>query len=196
MQVVMGGILSQASAMPPGQESRGPRVLGDAGFYIEVPDVEDYTTEEKLRLEQEAVGFTLSANEMEIYGSAPKEQSAVTSGKLGRYADREVSVVGMLAAGRKHTTKEGDPMLFMTLQDHEGLTEVVLFSDAYKENREVLASGGYGPYLVKGTVQVSGKGRGIGVQPPTYLKPADKVTIKMHPVLIASEVRLLEQEGS
>jgi hypothetical protein len=47
--------------------------------------------------------------------------------------------------------------------------------------------------MVKGVVQVSGKGRGIGVQPPTYLKPADKVAIKMHPVVIATEVRLLEQ---
>jgi hypothetical protein len=72
---------------------------------------------------------------------------------------------------------------------------VVFFADAYKKAGETLASGGRGPYVVKGTVQVAGKGRGIGVQPPSNLRPTDAVTLRMHPVLIGDEVRLLDSGG-
>lgn len=56
---------------------------------------------------------------------------------------------------------------------------------------EVLANGGYGPYLITGQVQVSGKGRGVGIQPPHNLIPATQARIEMHPVVIASEVKPL-----
>ncbi len=72
-------------------------------------------------------------------------------------------VAGMAAVGRRHTTKGGELMMFITLQDAYGLVEVVLFPEAYKQNVEILANGGNGPYLVRGIVQVGGKGRGIGI---------------------------------
>ena len=56
---------------------------------------------------------------------------------------------------------------------------------------ETLANGGCGPYVMRGTVQVTGKGRAIGIQPPEGLRPGDEAVLKMHPVLIAEEVRLL-----
>jgi DNA polymerase III alpha subunit len=80
-------------------------------------------------------------------------------------------------------------MLFVTLQDADGLVEVVLFSDAYKAHGDVFANGGYGPYVVRGLVQVSGKGRAIGIQPPLDLRPSDIESMKMHPVVIGTEVR-------
>jgi DNA-directed DNA polymerase III PolC len=151
---------------------------------IDVPDIEDYTLAEKLVLERETLGFVVSCNEMELV----EVSGVVPSSRLGQYADRQVEIAGVIAAGRTHTGKDGKKMLFMTVQDREGLIEVVVFSDAYKEHGELLASHGYGPYRIRGTAQVTGKGRGIGIQPPSDLLMAEAMSLKMHPVVVAEKI--------
>ena len=42
-------------------------------------------------------------------------------------------------------------------------------------------------------MQVAGKGRGVGVQPPEDLTPADVVTLKMHPVVIGEKLSSVEE---
>jgi DNA polymerase-3 subunit alpha len=165
-----------------------PKILGkNATLHIDVPHLDDYTPVEKLQLEQEALGFALSHNEMEWLDVS----GAVLSEDLHRYADREVQVAGMAVAGRRHMGKDGKWMLFLSIQDREGLIEVVLFPDAYQKHGKVLVNGGRGPYIISGYVQVSGKGRGVGVQPPGKLLPSTTVTLKMHPVVIAHSVEVL-----
>lgn len=180
LQFMMGDLLETQSV------GRGAKVLGNVTNHrrIEVPPMEDYTLSEQLRLERETLGFVLSCNEMELI-DVP---GTIPSSRLRHHADQEVTVAGVIAAGRTHTGKDGNKMLFLTLQDREGLIEVVVFSDAYKEHGELLASNGYGPYTITGVAQVSGKGRGIGVQPPPDLLMADVVTLKMHPVIVASKI--------
>jgi DNA-directed DNA polymerase III PolC len=182
-QMIMGSVWHQAGA---------PKVLGSVTFRLDVPTMEDYAPIEKLRFEQEVLGFALTHNEMELHAGTAVGKGAIPSGDLVRHANRQVSVAGTMAAGRRHTTKEGEQMLFLTLQDAEGLIETVFFPDAYHECAATLANGGYGPFLVRGTVQVSGKGRGIGVQPPSGLRLTDTVTLKTHPVLIAERVEMLD----
>ena len=180
MQMIIGDFIGQEVAH---------KILGETALHFEVPSLVEYTPAEKLRLEREALGFTLSHNEMEIV--EVQDEGLAPSGELYRYADRSVKVAGVVVAGRRHTTKDGEPMLFFSLQDRDGLVEVVLFPDAYRTNREELSKGGHGPYVVTGQVQVSGKGRGVGVQPPATLRVTDAVTMKMHPVVIAKEIKLL-----
>jgi DNA polymerase III alpha subunit len=177
----------------------GPKVLGrpgsDSGTFLpDVPRMEDYTPVERLELEQSALGFALSHNPMELYGAATGQPDGIvvaSSDTLARYAQREATVAGMIVAGRRHLGSNGAPMLFLTLQDANGLIDVVLFSDAYKRHSETLASGGHGPYLVSGQVQVAGAGRGIGVQPSLGLLNVVPTNMKLHPVLIATAVRPL-----
>jgi DNA polymerase III alpha subunit len=154
---------------------------------IEVPDIEDYTLAEKVMLEREGLGFVVSCNEMELV----EVPGMVPSSKLGQYADKQVEIAGVIVAGRTHTGKDGKKMLFLTVQDREGLIEVVVFSDAYKEHGELLASHGYGPYRIRGLAQVTGKGRGIGIQPPSDLLMAEAVSLKMHPVVVAEKIAAL-----
>jgi DNA polymerase III alpha subunit len=184
VQLLMGDVLH-------GLET--PKILGKHTMRIRVPNLDDYTQLEKLQLEREALGFALSRNEMELHRAWANKLGAVPSNRLVRHAEREVTVAGLLVAGRSHMAKESDLMLFATIQDEYGLVEAVLFPDSYKENSAVIANNGSGPYLVKGKVQVTGKGRGIGLQPPADLKlaAADAVILKVHPVLIVSELKPL-----
>jgi len=137
------------------------------------------------------LGFTVTCNEIELYHAALSNLGAIPSRELTGHASREVKVGGMIVAGRRHITKSGEWMLFMTLQTVDGLVESVLFPEAYKEHARTLANYGYGPYIIKGQVQVSGIGRGIGVQPPAGLRAVDTITLKTHPVVIVEEVEPL-----
>jgi DNA polymerase III alpha subunit len=192
MQMAMSDLVSEL--MPYYEHSghhEGPKILGMRTLRVDVPDMEDYTPVEKLQLEREVLGLTVSQNEMELHQEALLEQGVILSKDLAlaRYSGSEVLVAGIVVAGRRHMRKDGEYMLFITIQDAKGLIEVVLFPGAYKEHCTMLANEGYGPYLIKGQVQVSGKGRSIGVQPPSNLRATDAVSMKMHPVVIASSIR-------
>lgn len=166
---------------------RNPRILGKGTLRIDVPDLDDYSPTEKVRLEQEVMGFSVSHNEMEwleVPGATP-------SSELHLHAEREVKVAGVAVAGRRHMGKDGKWMLFLSIQDREGLIEVVLFPNVYQKHGKVLVNDCHGPYIVSGVVQVSGKGRGVGVQPPGDLLPSATVALKLHPVVIAHSVELL-----
>ncbi|MDQ3930581.1 MAG: hypothetical protein M3328_15730, partial [Chloroflexota bacterium] len=184
IQMLMGDV-----AMGGGGDS--PRVLGTSTPRLRVPDMDDYTPAEKLRLEREVLGFAVTHNVMELYAGAPGTECAVPSDELSKHAGREVEVAGVIVAGRSHTTRAGERMLFCSLQDAGGLIEVVLFPEAYKVCRAALANGGHGPYLVRGRVQVSGTGRGVGIHLPEDLRSTDAVSLRMHPVVIAEKLEPL-----
>jgi hypothetical protein len=69
--------------------------------------------------------------------------------------------------------------------------EVVLFPEVYKQHAALIANSGRGPYLVTSTVQVAGKGRGVGVQLPVGVRPSDATVLKTHPVIIAEGLEVL-----
>jgi DNA polymerase III alpha subunit len=190
IQFMMSDLRETRSIERDMREQVKAKVLGSTSSpqRIEVPSLPEYTLPEKLRLERDTLGFVLSCNEMELI----EVPGAISSSQLRRHADREVTIAGVIAAGRSHMGKDGNKMLFLTVQDREGLIEVVVFSDAYKKYGELLASNGYGPYEITGIAQVTGKGRGIGVQPPADLLMSDAVTMKMHPVVIAGKIQAID----
>jgi DNA polymerase III alpha subunit len=191
LQVMMGDLVEGDA----GGGWRQTKVLGSAGNRrLEAPPLDDYAPAQKLGLEREALGFVVSLNEMELVDVVGAVPSSSLHSQAGQYAGQEIQVAGVIAAGRRHMGKDGNWMLFVTLQDREGLIEVVVFADAYREHGELLATHGYGPYVITGTVQVSGKGRGIGIQPPTRLLPAGEVTFTSHPILIASKIEWVVTE--
>ena len=57
---------------------------------------------------------------------------------IERRAGRSVVVAGQIAALRTTTTRRGDKMAFLTLEDLTGQSDVVLFPEAYEANREHL----------------------------------------------------------
>jgi DNA polymerase-3 subunit alpha len=81
---------------------------------------------------------------------------------------QEVKVAGMKQSMREISTKKGDRMAFLTLEDLHGSAEMIVFADAFTEAGHILAS--EGPFVVQGVVDSNG----------------DKPKIK------ASEVALLE----
>jgi DNA polymerase III alpha subunit len=76
-------------------------------------------------------------------------QSAIDSRSIAGAVGKRVRIAGVLEAQRSAVTVRGRTMLFLTLDDEFGLFEVTVFPDQAR----TCEIGGYGPYLVTGTVE-------------------------------------------
>ncbi len=118
-----GGGATEGAAAPAG---------GDLSTAPKAAPVPDYPPTEKLRLEKELVGFYLSDHPLKQLASQVKLLSPVALGNLEEMADKaKVSAVVMVPELRQVTTRKGDRMAVLQLEDLTGSCEAVVFPKSY-----------------------------------------------------------------
>ncbi len=118
---------------------------------ISAPSLPDYTLSEKLLLEQELLGLTVSAHPLVAYEEQIRQVPHVPANKLHLFAGKRVTVIGWLVTMRRAVTKNQEYMKFVTLEDLTGPFEAVFFPDTYQKFGRLIT--GYGPYIVRGKVE-------------------------------------------
>jgi DNA polymerase-3 subunit alpha len=97
------------------------------------PPVPDYPPDEKLRLEKELLGFYLSDHPLKIVQQSARILSPINLSDLNDYVERgTVSAIVMLPEVKAVTTKKGDRMAIVRLEDLSGSVEAVVFPKAYE----------------------------------------------------------------
>jgi DNA polymerase III subunit alpha len=97
------------------------------------PAVVDYTLEEKLKNEKELLGFYVSEHPLKTIYNSARLLSPINLNQLEEQKVRSrVSTVVILNAVKKITTKNGDQMAFITLEDISGEAEGVVFPSVYE----------------------------------------------------------------
>ena len=90
--------------------------------------VSDYPPTEKLKLEKELLGFFISDHPLRQLSSQVRLLAPVGLGSLEELADRSrISCVAMVAECRQVTTRKGDRMAVLQLEDLTGSCEAVVF---------------------------------------------------------------------
>lgn len=115
-----------------------------------IPRLPDYSRAEKLRLEAELLGYTISAHPLTLFEKASQRRDVTTSRELVRRDGRVVTLIGWLISQKTIDTKDGKLMKFLSFEDLAGTFEVVLFPEAYR--RLGSAIDGRGPYFITGCV--------------------------------------------
>ncbi|MFM7653057.1 MAG: DNA polymerase III subunit alpha, partial [Vulcanococcus sp.] len=106
--------------------------LNDISTAPKAAPVADYPPTEKLRLEKELVGFYLSDHPLKQLTRPLQLLSPLGLGSLEEQADKaRVSVVGMVSGLRPVTTRKGDRMAVLQLEDLTGSCEAVVFPKTY-----------------------------------------------------------------
>ncbi len=96
------------------------------------PAVEDFSMQEKLKLEKEHLGFYLLQHPLQAIKQSLDLLSPVNLGELAKLrARKKVSAVGMITEIKRHMTKNNTAMSFLTIEDASGSVEAVVFSDAF-----------------------------------------------------------------
>ena len=108
---------------------------------ITIPDIEEYSSLEKMALEKETTGLYLSGHPMDGYRDAVRRIGAVPLGTLlgdlasddgeHRFADNQlVTVAGVVASSKTRTTRNNTLMSYIQLEDDTGSMELMAFQRA------------------------------------------------------------------
>ncbi len=151
----MGSLAVLEQALSWGQKQQADRLAGQGSIFDLGPPADDapkhhpptpqdeFDKNELLRLEKETLGLYVSEHPLSAIRDQLRRKTDATIAELERRRDGEVVTVGGIVSGLKHmTTKKGDPMVFMRLDDVTGGTECVVFNTTYAQARELLASTG------------------------------------------------------
>jgi DNA polymerase III subunit alpha len=134
-------------ALSHGQRASDERLRGQSSLFAEVQEKiehppirsEEFEKNELLRLEKETLGLYVSEHPLEAVRAQLRRRTDATLAELERRRDGEVvTVAGIVSALKQLTTKKGEPMVFMRLDDVLGSAEVVVFNSVYAEARELL----------------------------------------------------------
>ncbi|MGH2413418.1 MAG: OB-fold nucleic acid binding domain-containing protein, partial [Microcystaceae cyanobacterium] len=103
------------------------------------PQVENFSLQEKLKLEKEHLGFYVSEHPLKSVQQAARILSPIELSQLAEQkTKKKVSTVVILNSIRKIMTKKGTPMAFIQIEDISGQAEGVVFSDTYERIERLL----------------------------------------------------------
>jgi len=115
-----------------------------AGTSVEVervspklPEIEEWSTSEKLTHEKNMLGFYVSGHPLDKYRDELTFFTTTNAAGLAEIPDgREVTVGGVIAALKTMIDKKGNMMAFATLEDFSGGVELILFSDCFEKAKD------------------------------------------------------------
>jgi DNA polymerase-3 subunit alpha len=145
----LGGTRSQLmavidNAMETGQRAQRDRVSGQSGLFAialgepdhaepPLPNVPDWTAQQKLAGEKELVGFYMTGHPLDQYRDKVCELATHNTGSLeGLERGVEVALCGILTGIQRRRNKEGKPWASMQLEDWQGSVEAMVFTTQYE----------------------------------------------------------------
>jgi len=115
-----------------------------------IPRLAEYSFPCRLRLENEILGFTVSAHPLALLGRLDGDRSLVRARELPAHRGRSVRIIGRAISRKRIRTSKNQSMMFLSLDDPGATFEVVIFPDCYRRYGAVAI--GPGPFLVTGRV--------------------------------------------
>lgn len=116
-----------------------------------LPNVPEYPRKDLLAMEKEVLGLYISGHPLKDYENLLAQRISHSTADLSELKDDTPVIVGGIIAGmRKITTRSGEPMVFMKLEDLAGTVEVIVFPRVYKERHTLIRPDA--PVLVKGRI--------------------------------------------
>ncbi len=138
--------LQHGTAWQPGQMS-----LFDWGTEPQV----DWTLEQRVAAQEELLGVAVDAHPLELVADKISATRAINTLEAAGRVGQRVTVAGVRQSGRRSKTARGDWMMFLTLEDLDGMLDVVVWPEAYRRSRQALGSSG--PLLVTGTMETDSR---------------------------------------
>ena len=157
--------------------------------FHQLPDLEEWPERQRLAYEKEALGFYLTGHPLAQFQKLLSQYATTDSQQIHDQPDRrEVRIGGVVSGMREITTKKGDRMGFITLEDLKGSVEVVVFPEAYAASQALLKTDR--PLLVIGTVDAGEEANKLLAKQVFALEEAPKLlTRSVHFRLAAPEIQ-------
>lgn len=131
-------------------------------FQIKYPEVQEYNKEDLLAKEKEMLGIYISGHPLDEYINVidkrvtAKSTDFIPDEETGHFKVKDkipYTVGGMIEAITIKTTRHGDNMAFITLEDLYGTVEIVVFPRDYSKYKELIVKDN--KVLIKGNASVT-----------------------------------------
>ena len=117
-----------------------------------LPEIDEWSEKQLLSFEKESLGFYITGHPLTRYKDLlAKFTNANTLSLQEREGGNDIRIGGLVRNTKIITTKKGDPMAFVTIEDLHGSAEVIIFSSVYSSVNTLLTDDH--PILVQGQVQ-------------------------------------------
>lgn len=123
-----------------------------------MPEISEWDKRRKLELEKEAIGFYITGHPLDEYqdliekfastNAIALQEDGVTDGAM-------IRIGGIVRSLKNITTKRGESMAFVELEDMKGAVEVTVFPSVYTGVRDILIEDA--PVFVQGRIQKNEK---------------------------------------
>lgn len=117
--------------------------------YLPIPP--EYSIQQKITHELELFGFPLSCHPLELFKEVIARTPHIPAKDMPQHVGKEVTVIGWLVTEKIISTKKGEPMEFITLEDQTGLYDATVFPNTYRRYCHLLATNQ--AYAVTGLVE-------------------------------------------
>ncbi len=127
------------SAMAAGSQMRRERqsgainLFGEEEFIAPVEKISavECSKKEILAWEKETLGFYLSGHPLEDFRDKLSDLTSSTAINDGKFLNKRVKVGGVITEARRITTKRGDTMAYLKLEDFDGVIDVTVFPNVF-----------------------------------------------------------------
>lgn len=154
------------ASMEQGQTKQRDRQLGQASMFDDFEEdaaaenvsgspVEEWDEIDRLKFEKESIGFYITGHPLDRFTKDLAWFTDATSASVAESgSSKAVSIAGIPIKRTSKTTRKGDKMGIVTLEDLHGSIEVILWPEIYAEVESLLLA--EEPVLVKGEVDSEG----------------------------------------
>jgi DNA polymerase III alpha subunit len=111
-------------------------------------DLEDWSLAQQIAAQEALLGAAVSAHPLELYAQAIQTSGALSTVEALSQLNQRVRVAGMRQAWRRRRNRSGSGVYFMSLEDLEGMLDVLIPAEVYRRYRSAFANPG--PYILEG----------------------------------------------
>lgn len=123
---------------------------------LKLPEVSPFTPKQQLDFEKEALGLYISGHPLTEFNWLLESLAVHRATELLEVADGQpLLLAGMISSVKRITSRKGDPMAFVSVEDLTGSCEVVVFPEVYRRYGRVLDL--REPLLIKGRASNNGE---------------------------------------
>ncbi len=116
-----------------------------------LPDIEEWQENKLLVNEKEALGFYVTGHPLARFADAIERFATARTSDIASLEDGSTATLGgILAKIRLQTTRRGDRMAFLMLEDLDGFVEVVVYPETYQKTKGILMEDM--PVMVQGRI--------------------------------------------
>lgn len=150
------------AAMSEAQREKRDAMNGQLGLFgedigetyaLKLPDIPEASMPERLNWEKENTGFYITGHPLDEFRASLKNLPTIEFIQHGGVKDKQVvRIGGMVTEAKRITTRKGDTMCFLTIEDYTERLEITVFPRVFYVNTAVLVPDM--PLIIQGRVDV------------------------------------------